>query len=285
MTLKTSQILNGKEIAAKHFDLVSRELQALEKKGVRLSLASVQVGEPKDAQLYSKAIEHLLKKLGVRYTAKVFPAQISQNELCKQILKLNADPEISALLLFSPLPAHLELIPVLNTIDLLKDVEGRRVLHGAGERVLSPTAVAVMALIEDTGCDLKGKEAVVVGRSDVVGKPCAILLLDKRVTVTVCHSSTKDLKAHIERADVVVATVGKPHLIKGEWIKPGAIVIDVGENVVNGKLVGDVEFETAKERAGFISPVPGGVGPVTNLMLVRNLITLHKLREATDGDR
>jgi methylenetetrahydrofolate dehydrogenase (NADP+)/methenyltetrahydrofolate cyclohydrolase len=285
MTSAASRVLSGKAIAAKHLERIAEEVRQLQKKGACLSLGSVQVGDSKDVGLYSKAIEQLFKKLGIRYVAKVFGSTLAQNELYRQILKLNADPDISAILLFSPLPAHIDAVSILNAIDLLKDVEGRRVLHGVGDRVLSPTAAAVMALLEETGCDLKGKDAVVVGRSDVVGKPCAILLLDKRATVTVCHSSTKNLKACIEKADVVVATVGKPHLIKGEWIKPGAIVIDVGENLVDGKLVGDVEFETAKERAGFISPVPGGVGPVTNLMLVRNLITLHRLRETANGNR
>ena len=173
----------------------------------------------------------------------------------------------------------------MNAIDILKDAEGRRLLHGLAERVISPTAAAAIALVEETGVEVSGKEAVVIGRSDVVGKPAAILLIEKGATVTVCNSKTKDLRKFVENADILIATAGKPELIKGEWIKPGAVVVDVGENIVNGRLVGDVEFETAKSRAAYLSPVPGGVGPLTNVMLIKNLITLQQLRENRHGSR
>ena len=129
------------------------------------------------------------------------------------------------------------------------------------------------------------KEALVIGRSDVVGKPAALILLGKNATVTIAHSKTQNLESHVKRADIVITSVGIPEFIKGEWIKPGAVVIDVGENVVNGKLVGDVHFESAKTRAGFLSPVPGGVGPLTQVMLVKNLIALHKMQKAFRGNR
>ena len=199
--------------------------------------------------------------------------------MVKQIAKLNADPEVTGILLFSPLPPAFDSASLMNAVEISKDVEGRRVLQGSGNRVAPPTALACMALIEEISPDLEGKEAVVVGRSDVVGKPVALLLIDKRATVTVCNSKTKNLEERVRRADILVATAGKPNPSKGAWIKPGAIVIDVGETVVDGRLVGDVEFETAKEVAGYLTPVPGGVGPVTNVMLVKNLLSLHQWKE------
>lgn len=269
-------ILNGVEIAQKELKALSKSVEAIQKSGTRLTLASVQVGEPQDASVYSRSIGRVLQNIHVGYAPRVFQEKISEAELTREILKLNADPEITAMMVFSPLPAHLNPVFILSAIDVWKDVEGRCILQGSGDRVLSPTAGAVMALLEETGVEISGKEAVVIGRSEGVGKPSAILLLDRRATVTVCHSKTKNLREHVERADIVVATLGKPEFVKGAWIKPGAVVIDVGENVVDGKLVGDVEFEAAKERAGHISPVPGGVGPVTNVMLVKNLVTLYK---------
>ncbi len=284
--MKTScQILNGKEIAKKHLEKLSVQISELQKKGGSLTLASIRVGEPSDAVMYSRAIEKLVTKLGIRYQPFVFPENVDEETLIKEIRRLNSAPEITGVLIFSPLPRHLHAPTIVNALDFQKDVEGRRVLQGAGERVLSPTAEAAMLLIEETGSDIAGKEAVVVGRSENIGKPCAILLLDRNATVTVCHSKTNDLKAHIEKADIVVATVGKANLIRGAWIKPGATVIDIGENIVDGELKGDVEFEKAKERAAFISPVPGGVGPVTNVTLVKNLITLHHLRLSIHGNR
>jgi 5,10-methylene-tetrahydrofolate dehydrogenase/methenyl tetrahydrofolate cyclohydrolase len=280
----SSHVLSGVVIAQKQLGILSKAAAELHKKGQALTLGAVQVGESKDTLLYARSLENLLKKLGIGFVHKVFPKDILEQDLCRQILKLNADPELTGIMVFAPLPASINPVMILNAIDLLKDVEGRRVLHGMGDRVLSPTASAVLALLEETQVEIAGKEAVVVGHSDVVGKPIAILLLDKMATVTVCHAKTRHLREHVERAEIVVAAAGKPHLIKGEWIKPGAIVIDVGENVVDGKLVGDVEFEAAKARASFISPVPGGVGPVTNVMLVKNLLTLQKMRDAINGN-
>ncbi len=283
--IKTAIILDGKSLADKYLEKISAAVSDLAKKGVTLTLGTVRVGESKDTLLYAKAIENLFAKLHIRCKSRIFPDKISETDLCKQILNLSADPEITGILVFSPLPKSINPISVLTAMDFLKDVEGRRVFHSVGQRVMPPTAMACLALIEETGCEMAGKEAVVIGRSEVVGKPTALLLIDKGATVTVCHSKTKDLQKHVESADIVVATVGKPGLIKGDWIKPGAIVIDVGENVVNGKLVGDVEFEAAYHQAGFISPVPGGVGPVTNAMLAKNLLTLYQLKENLSGNR
>ncbi len=277
--MSPATILNGKEIAKKLLDRISKDLSEIRKKKKALALGTIQVGENQDALIYASLIENLFKKLNIRYIPHAFPEKTSEAELMKQIAKLNADPEITGIMLFSPLPPPLDSASLMNAVEMSKDVEGRRVLQGSGNRVAPPTALACMALVEEISPNLEGKEAVVVGRSDVVGKPVALLLIDKRATVTVCNSKTKNLEERVRRADILIATAGKPNLIKGAWIKPGAIVIDVGENIVDGKPVGDVEFEIAKEVAGYITPVPGGVGPVTNVMLVKNLLSLHQLKE------
>ena len=277
--MSPATILNGKEIAKKLLERISKDLSGLRAKNKTLALSTIRVGENQDARVYASSIENLFKKLNIRYIPHAFSEKTSEAELVKQIAKLNADPEVTGILLFSPLPSSLNSVSLINAVEVSKDVEGRRVLQGSGHRVAPPTALACMALIEEISPDLEGKEAVVVGRSDVVGKPVALLLIDKRATVTVCNSKTKNLEERVRRADILIATAGKPNLIKGAWIKPGAIVIDVGENIVDGKPVGDVEFETAKEVAGYLTPVPGGVGPVTNVMLVKNLLSLHQWKE------
>lgn len=280
-----TRVLDGCAIAAKRLQALTKRVELLHQSGTRLALATVQVGASKDAELYARSIERLLTKAGIGYVSSVSPEKISEGDLASKIAALNADPNVTGIMVFSPLPAGLHGAKLLNTIDVLKDVEGRRVLLNGGERIVSPTAKAVVALIEESGVEIAGKETVVIGHSDVVGKPVAILLMDRLATVTVCNVKTKNLEAHIENADLVVAAAGKAHLVKGRWIKPGAVVIDVGENILNGRLVGDVEFETAKERAAAISPVPGGVGPLTNVMLIENLVALYELRENGDGNR
>jgi methylenetetrahydrofolate dehydrogenase (NADP+)/methenyltetrahydrofolate cyclohydrolase len=267
----------GSELAKKELEAVETSLKRLAETGARLALATFQVGESKDTVVYSQSIEKLLKRLGVDTVASVSPEKIGEEELCRKIREVGGDPTITGILIFAPLPAHLKNERVFGSIDAGKDVEGRTFLKNHFG-VFSPTANAVMALFERTGVDPVGKEAVVIGHSDLVGKPAATLLMDRLATVTVCHAKTKDLRYHVERADIVVAAAGRPELVKGAWIKEGAVVIDVGENVVAGKLVGDVEYAAANERAAYVSPVPGGVGPLTNVMLVKNLVRLHEFQ-------
>lgn len=281
---KTKNILDGREIAAKQRALVKKEVERLAGEGHTLTLATLQVGQSKDAALYAHSLTKLLAELGIHHIPSVSKDNISEAELIHKVVAFNSDPTVTGIMVFAPLPPQIHTPAILAAIDLMKDVEGRRVLTGFGDRVVSPTANAVLTLLEDTGIEIAGKDAVVIGHSDVVGKPTAILLLDRMATVTVCHVKTKSLENHVRNADIVVAAAGKPNLVKGEWIRPGAVVIDVGENVVAGKLVGDVEFETAKAHAAFISPVPGGVGPVTNVMLVKNLLKLRSLQKALNGN-
>ncbi len=269
----SAKILNGRELAKKLLEDLSKEISAIKQKP---TLATVRVGENKNAQLYANAIENLFKKLELGYVARVFPEKATVSEIVTEIKRLNKDPKISGMMMFLPLPSHLNSTVILDQIDLLKEVEGRRLLQ---QDMAPPTALACLALIEHVCPNLEGKEAVVIGRSDIVGKPAAWLLIGRQVTVTICNSKTKNLSERVSQADIIIATAGRPNLVKGNWIKQGAVVIDVGENIVNGKLVGDVEFETAKEVAGYITPVPGGVGPVTNVMLVKNLLFLHQWKE------
>ena len=277
---RTSGLLNGKPLAEKMLSETAKKIALLKKAGAVLSLATVQVGGAKDTVLYSSALEKLLRSVGVEYLPSVSPQDISEPALCEKILALNNDATVTGIMVFSPLPPGLNASSVLNAMDPLKDVEGRTFMK-SHFGVFSPTANAVMALLGESGMELVGKEARVVGHSALVGKPAAILLMDAMATVTVCHAKTVGLKQKVAAADILVAAAGKPNLIKGEWIKRGAVVIDVGENFLNGKLVGDVEFDKAKERASLISPVPGGVGPLTNVMMIQNLLKIHSLKAAS----
>jgi methylenetetrahydrofolate dehydrogenase (NADP+) / methenyltetrahydrofolate cyclohydrolase len=279
------KILNGSEIAKKYLEEASKEILKLNKAAgkKRLTLGTIQIGETKDIALYSNYLSKLFSKLEIGLHPLKFLGSETNGEMLPKISKLIASDSVTAVMVFSPLPKKDIAEFIFLNLPANKDVEGRTFLK-SHFGVFSPTALSVLTLLESTGCDFVGKEAVVIGHSDLVGKPTAVLLADKMATVAICHKETRDLKEHVRRADIIVAAAGKPHLVKGEWIKPGAIVIDVGENVVDGKIVGDVEFEAAKDRASFITPVPGGVGPVTNVMLIKNLIRLHEIQEKKNGN-
>ena len=265
----TAKILNGKELASKLKAQLKREVAAIRKKYGRAPLLSViQVGVQKPATIYINSQEKLAKELGIRYRKVGLSPSVSQDELIRAIKKLNMDKATTAIMLGLPLPKTINLKQTIFYIDPSKNVER-----------VNPTASAVMEIIRSTGISLFGREAVVVGHGELVGKPIAMSLLDKLATVTVCHIGTAtrgNLKDHIARAEILVVAVGKPNLVKGAWIKKGAIVVDVGITKVDGRIVGDVEFEAAKRRAGFITPVPGGVGPLTVIMSMCNCIALFK---------
>ncbi len=265
-------ILNGKELSEQQLSLALRELESLKK---ILTLATIRIGDAPDSKIYETYLEKMLGKIGIRLKSIHLGVSVAEKKVISEISRLNRDKRITGVLVFAPLPKHISHANVFENLNPLKDVEGRTFLK-SHFGVYSPTANAVMTLLDATGKDLLGLEAVVIGHSDVVGKPTAVLLMDRHATVTVCQKETRDLKFHVKRADILVSAAGKAHLIKGDWIKKGAIVIDVGENMLDGKIVGDVDFEKAKSRASFISPVPGGVGPVTNITLIKNLIRLHK---------
>jgi methylenetetrahydrofolate dehydrogenase (NADP+)/methenyltetrahydrofolate cyclohydrolase len=279
-----AKILDGKSIAQGIKDGLKSEIEVLKKEGSPLKLVAVQVGESEASGVYTRAQKKNCEKLGIDYELTVLDEGLGQEEIVKCIQKLNQDNGVTGIILQLPLPQGMSAVEVQSTIDVGKDVEGVNPANLGwityGKPRLTPcTAAAVMELIETAGVDLYGKEAVMVGHSDIVGKPVALLLLNKFVTTSVCHIATGErgnLAEYVRKAELLIVAVGKANLVKGEWIREGAIVIDVGINRVEGKILGDVEFEGAKERAGWITPVPGGVGPVTTAMLLKNTVMAAK---------
>ncbi|HNQ35997.1 MAG TPA: bifunctional 5,10-methylenetetrahydrofolate dehydrogenase/5,10-methenyltetrahydrofolate cyclohydrolase [bacterium] len=275
-----AQLLEGKLIAERLRNEAAAEAAELKKSGVVPKLVAVQAGENPASAVYLKSQKNQCAKVGLDYELRTCPADIGQAELAAEIERLNQDRSVNGIILQMPLPGQLDGRKLQAAILPEKDVEGitpanlgRLVL--AKPRFVPCTAAGVMELLKSTGDNLYGKEAVVVGHSEIVGKPLALLLLAEFVTVSVCHIATGErghLADHVGRAEILVVAVGKAGLIKGEWIQKGATVIDVGINRVGDKLVGDVEFEAAAERAARITPVPGGVGPLTVAMLIRNTV-------------
>jgi len=277
-------ILDGKAIASRLHGALQRELAAL--RG-RPTLAILSFQTP-GSELYRKSQDQHAASLGIRTSGSAYPVETTPAMVEQVIQRWNQDPAIHGIFVHQPLPKQLDPQRISAIIDPRKDIEGIHPQNSARRffakaRIGSCTALAVMELIDEAlklgGGSLEGQEAVVVGHSEIVGRPVGMLLLDRLATTTVCHVATRSLEQHVNRADVLVVAVGKPRLIKGAWIKPGAIVIDVGINVVEGRVVGDVEFEAAKQRAAFISPVPGGVGPVTVMMVMKNTVEAYKLQQ------
>ena len=274
----TAKIMDGNDLGQKLRAGFKQRADELAAQGVRPGLAVILVGEDPASQVYVRNKVNACAQAGFHSEKHTYPANIEPSVVLDKIAELNAAPNIHGILVQLPLPAHFDTDTVLDAIAAEKDVDGFRAENvGAlvqGQPCFIPcTPYGAMKFFEDEGISLKGKEAVVVGRSNIVGKPIAMLLMHAGATVTVCHSQTRDLKAHCLRADILVAAIGKPKIITGDMIKPGAIVIDVGINrLPDGKLCGDVDFESAKEVASFITPVPGGVGPMTITMLLANTL-------------
>ena len=274
----TAQILDGNALGQKLRAGFKQQADELAAQGVRPGLAVILVGEDPASQVYVRNKVNACTQAGFHSEKHVFPADVAPQLVFDKIAELNADDKIHGILVQLPLPKHFDSEAVLDAITAEKDVDGFRAENvGAlmqGQPCFIPcTPYGAMKFFEDAGISLKGKEAVVVGRSNIVGKPMAMLLMHAGATVTVCHSQTRDLKGHCLRADILVAAIGKPKMITGDMIKPGAVVIDVGINrLPDGKLCGDVDFEAAKEVASYITPVPGGVGPMTITMLLANTL-------------
>jgi methylenetetrahydrofolate dehydrogenase (NADP+)/methenyltetrahydrofolate cyclohydrolase len=273
-------IIDGKAVAARVRAEVAAQVAALKQRGVSTGLTVVRVGEDPASAVYVRNKIKACAETGIASTEHHLPDSTSQAELLALIGRLNADPAVHGILVQLPLPRQIAEQAVLEAISPSKDADGFHPFNvgclWTGTPAPRPcTPHGVMRLLDEAGVDLKGKHAVVVGRSNIVGKPQAAMLLERHATVTIAHSRTPDLAAEVARADVVVAAVGKAELIKGAWVKPGAVVIDVGMNRgADGKLVGDVEFAEASRRAAAITPVPGGVGPMTIAMLLANTAAL-----------
>ncbi|MCB9644291.1 MAG: bifunctional methylenetetrahydrofolate dehydrogenase/methenyltetrahydrofolate cyclohydrolase FolD [Myxococcales bacterium] len=277
-----STLLDGKALAKQVRSQLKQEVDALVEKGCTPGLDVILVGEDPASQIYVRNKHLACEKVGIRSRIHKLPADTPQQQLEDLLQSLNQDPQVHGILLQLPLPKGLDADAALLKIDPTKDVDGLHPdnlgLLAAGRPGLRPcTPQGCIALLDSISYDLKGKHAVVLGRSILVGKPVALLLLERHATVTICHSRTQDLPAVVRQADVLIAAVGQPHLVKADWLKPGAVVVDVGTNRLDdGRLVGDVDFEAAQSVVSAISPVPGGVGPMTITMLLVNTVAAAK---------
>ncbi|MCC8169371.1 MAG: bifunctional methylenetetrahydrofolate dehydrogenase/methenyltetrahydrofolate cyclohydrolase FolD [Oscillospiraceae bacterium] len=271
-------MLKGKEVSARIKSELKEKVEELKKEGINPGLAVIIVGEDPASQVYVRNKEIACEACGIYSEKYALPEETTQEELLSLIDTLNKKSSISGILVQLPVPKHIDEETIINAIDPKKDVDAFHPINVGkimvGNYDFVPcTPAGVMELIKESGIDVSGKECVVVGRSNIVGKPQAMLLLHQNGTVTICHSRTKNLAEKTRNADILVAAVGIPNFIKGDMIKEGAVVIDVGINrMENGKLCGDVEFETAEKVADAITPVPGGVGPMTIAMLMRNTV-------------
>lgn len=275
-----AQLIDGKKISQQRIEAVAQAVKARQEKGLHTPcLAVVLVGDDPASAVYVRNKKLACQKSGIESRSYELPSETTQDDLLKLVDELNGDPDVDGILVQLPLPAHIDSQAVLERIEPHKDVDGFHPYNVGRLVVKMPlmrpcTPKGVMTLLEAYGIDPKGKKAVVVGASNIVGRPQALELLLSRATVTICHSATQNLADEVAAADILVVGVGIPNFVKGEWVKPGAVVIDVGINRLDdGSLCGDVEFDVAKERASMITPVPGGVGPMTIATLLEN--TLH----------
>ena len=279
-----AKLINGKEVSAQVKARVAAETEELKKKGIVPGLAVILVGDDPASQVYVRNKKRACEEVGFLSEEYRLAADVTQDELLSLIESLNARSDISGILVQLPLPKHLDEKAVLNVISPLKDVDAfqpvnvGRIMIG-DYHFLPCTPAGVMELLKSADVDLCGKRAVVIGRSNIVGKPMAMLLMHENATVTICHSRTKDLPSVCREADVLVAAIGKAKFVTADFVKPGAAVIDVGMNRdENGKLCGDVDFDTVEPVAGCITPVPGGVGPMTIAMLMQNTLMAAKIQ-------
>ena len=289
-----AQIIDGKLIAQQVREQVAAEVARRTAAGKpQPTLATVLVGERVDSATYVASKQKACAELGMGSISHNLPADISQDELEKLIKKLNSSKKVNGILVQLPLPAHLNEERILQLISIEKDVDGfspiniGRLAQKGREPLFVPcTPYGCIYLLEKAGVQIEGANAVVLGRSNIVGMPAALLLIGRNATVTVCHSRTRDIPATVRQADILIAAIGKPEYVRGDWVKPGAAVIDVGINSKPDpgrksgyRLVGDVNFEEAREVAGFITPVPGGVGPMTIAMLMKNTLRAAEIQE------
>jgi len=281
----TAQLIDGKAIAATIRGEIKAEVEEMKAKyGKVPGLATVLVGERKDSQTYVRMKKKACAEVGITSFGHDVPADVSQEELLKIVQDLNVNPEVHGILVQLPLPDHIDEEEILGAISLDKDVDGfhpiniGRLSMKRRDPLYAPcTPKGCIELLDRMGVEIEGKRAVVLGRSNIVGLPVAMLLLHRNATLTVCHSRTKDLPGVVREADILIAAVGRAEMVRGDWVKPGVVVIDVGTNAVDDptrekgyRLAGDVAFDEVKEVASMITPVPGGVGPMTIAMLLRN---------------
>ncbi|HSV43193.1 MAG TPA: bifunctional 5,10-methylenetetrahydrofolate dehydrogenase/5,10-methenyltetrahydrofolate cyclohydrolase [Candidatus Bathyarchaeia archaeon] len=281
-----AKILDGKKIAEKVRQELKTRVASLSRHGREIRIVSIVVGGEASALRYADAQKRNADAIGIKYDLKKFPGDVSDSAVIEVIDALSRDPNVSGIVIQKPVPGHIDFHKILGHINPVKDIEGMRAecISGLvfGKTDIVPcTAAAVMEHLRAAGVALRGKDVVIVGASEIVGKPLALLLLKEMATVTVCHIATTEagrLGDHVGRADILIVAVGKPCLINGTMIKSGAVVIDVGTNLVDGKLTGDVDFDSASQKASMMTPVPGGVGPVTVMMLMRNAVEAFEIQ-------
>lgn len=284
-----ARILDGKALAERMKAELGKEVDQLKSKGIRPGLAVVIVGNDPASRTYVNSKKKDCAEVGIESYEYALEESTTEEELLSLIKQLNEDPKVNGILVQLPLPKHLNEDRVIYAINPAKDADCFHPVNVGNLMIGKPsflpcTPAGVMELIRESGIEVTGRECVVVGRSNIVGKPQAMLLLSMHGTVTICHSRTRNLEEVCRRADILIAAVGKPEFIKGSAVKPGAVVIDVGINrLENKKLVGDVEFASVSEKASAITPVPGGVGPMTRAMLLKNTLTAAKLQNGISG--
>ncbi len=278
-----ANIIDGKALALALREQIAKEVTTLgETSGIQPGLAAVLVGDDPASAVYVKNKRLACEKAGLYPEEHRLPASTSQEELLRLVEQLNGNPRIHGILVQLPLPPHIDSKVILQAVSPNKDVDGFHPLSIGrlveGDPMFVPcTPKGIIHLIDSTGQDISGKRAVIIGRSNIVGKPVAMLLLHRHATVTICHSRTKDLPGVVREADIIVAAIGKPHFVTSDMVKDGALIIDVGINrLSDGKLVGDVDFSGVQDKAGWITPVPGGVGPMTIAMLLQNTLESAK---------
>ena len=281
-------LIDGKAVAAEMQEELAVEAARLREAGIRPALAVVLVGDDPASHIYVRGKFRTAERLGIESRDHFLPATTSQAELLELVGRLNADPSVHGILVQLPLPAGIDPAAVLQAVDPRKDVDGFHpfnvgTLVSGGTPMPPCTPAGILELLDRAGVELAGKEAVVVGRSNIVGKPVAFLLLARHATVTICHSRTRDLAAACRRADVLVVAIGRARMVTGDYVKEGAVVIDVGVNREEGKLFGDVDFESVAPKAAAITPVPGGVGPMTIAMLMANTVAAARMQRHARG--
>ena len=279
-----ANIINGKELSKKIRGQVKEETEKLKQKGINPKLAVIMVGEDPASKVYVRNKSKACLEAGIEYEEFLLEEKTSQEELLELIEKLNNRKDIHGILLQSPVPKHIDIYKAFETIDFRKDVDGFNPINIGRlalnrQTFISCTPYGVIKMLEENNIELKGANVVILGRSNIVGKPLSQCLLNKDATVTICHSKTKNIEEITKKADIVIVAIGKPKFLKANMVKDGAVVIDVGINRLETGLVGDVDFEEVEKKASYITPVPGGVGPMTIAMLLNNVVIAAKYLE------
>ncbi|MBP2056920.1 methylenetetrahydrofolate dehydrogenase (NADP+)/methenyltetrahydrofolate cyclohydrolase [Lactobacillus colini] len=276
-------ILNGKKLAAKIKENIKKDVESLKSQGIFPTICVIEVGDDPASKIYLRLKRKLAKEVGINERALHFPKEITQESLLNELKKLNKDPKVNGIMVQLPVPEHIDETKIFDTIDPIKDVDGfhpfnQGKLWQGKDNIVPATVRAIMTLIDEYNINVEGKNTLIIGRSTIVGKPAAAELLNRNATVTMAHSKTTNLSELTKAADIIVSDVGRPHLVTGNMVKDGVVIIDVGMNRENGHLMGDVEYNEIVPKASAITPVPGGVGPLTVASLMKQVVILTRMQ-------